>query len=722
MLGVPRVSVDGDALDLKGRPLHLLLRLVVGRGQPIPPARLGHDIWDGDSDGAVRVNLSRLRKAVGDDVVVRVGAGHALADSIVDADRFETLIERARDRDATITERIRTYDEAIGLWRGPAFDSIDPYPWLITEINRLEALREQATDEHLELRSLVEEPARLVPDLVEALDRAPLRERRAELLAEALYRSNRQSEALATIDRTRTLLRDQLGLDPGPALRDLEHRILTHDESLLITPRTIRESIAPDIAGLIRAATALIRTGAYAEGAGILDDAEAMARRAADQRSLAECLVTRSLHHSMSGSGDPHGPLDEARRIARRLRDGPLLAKVAGVAFGQGASPEIRSGLVELMEPLELLPSNASARVDLLCAAAVMVTLTSGSAAAELLLKNAAELHDTIQTERSGAVLAAARCVVGAGAGAPVEELERRAYESLDFARTGDDPMLAVVASHALMRSLYARGDLDAVDELLGPLLSAGRSAMMPFAIARVGVCRVMHAIARGHFELADALLEELDATADLLRTINTPRAAMAQRTLLALERGHVESYAESIRGEYEAGIDHPQAMGLLLVLAGGLDEDPMTLVEQLPADATRIPSIAVAALVALELGDRNLAAFCVTEFESMPDVVLATGLGTLLFGFVPHLRGSLRLELDDVDGAIGDLERALELTEPSGAQLWLDHLRTDLALALQRRNAPGDLGRAEELRGAVQAGPLLSVSARLARRFARLG
>ncbi len=715
VLGAPRVYVDEAFVDLRGRPLLILLRLATAGTTPVTAARLQTDIWDADIDeGAVRVNLTRIRRKLGDGVVVRRNGGYLLADARLDADRFDDLIAHGRDRSARIPQRISAYDEALGMWRGRAYEGIEKHPWVETVALSLDELREQAIDERLELRSLVEDPARLVPDIVTALEQQPLREYRVELLATTLYRSQRQADALAVIRDARRALID-VGLDLGPSLDDLEHQILVHDPSLLLTPLAIATTIRPDIEGQIRAATSLIRAGAFAEALGLIDAAESAATQAADRRSLAESLLARARHASMSGAADPLPVMGRARRLARELRDGPLLAKIAVAGFGHGAPGDLEAGFTELMEPLELLPSAAPERVDLLCAAAAMVGVSSGSSAGEALLAAAVEINETQGTDRTAAVLAATRCIVAAATGGAPDDVEANALEALELARSSDDPALAVVTAHALMRARYARGDLEGVDQLLAPLLAAGRAAMFPFAIVRVSICRGMHAIARAQLDRAETLIADTAAAGVRLRTLNTSRAVTGQRSLLLYELGRLPELLPDLEAQAVPGSPHASTYLAMLALADPARPSPSTFAHQVPDGATLPPFVAIASRVAAARDDEELASWCLAHLERMGEAVLSTGLGTMLFGFAPQLRADLRAVLGDLDGAIADYERAIELTQPSGALLWLDHARVGLAGALVRRDRPDDRRRADILLEEVREGPVVAISPRLA-------
>ena len=137
-----------------------------------------------------------------------------------------------------------------------------------------------------------------------------------------------------------------------------------------------------------------------------------------DQRTLALALLAQAQALSLSGGGDPHALIDQAQAIARAVGDGQLLAQAALVRVGSGVPEDKTAALVELTEPLELLAADAPERVDLLCAAAVIVTFIDGSPAAERLLDAAQKAHESTRSPRSEAVWLAARSIVAAVHGA----------------------------------------------------------------------------------------------------------------------------------------------------------------------------------------------------------------------------------------------------------------------------------------------------------------
>ncbi len=125
--------------------------------------------------------------------------------------------------------------EALALWRGPALADFIYEPFAQTEIARLEELRLVALEERIEADLALGRHVELVAELEALVDSQPLRERPRAQLMLALYRSGRQADALAAYRAARDTLVEELGVEPGPQLKELEAAILRQDESLLPT-------------------------------------------------------------------------------------------------------------------------------------------------------------------------------------------------------------------------------------------------------------------------------------------------------------------------------------------------------------------------------------------------------------------------------------------------------------------------------------------------------
>lgn len=158
---------------------------------------------------------------------------HADTDSC-DALRFEHLISEATSArrgsgDPVAAALLR---EALGLWRGSAYGDLHELSALRGEVTRLEELRLSAVEERADVELALGGAAQVVLWLEALVREHPLRERLRGLLAEALYRAGRQADALAVLAAARVALREELGVDPGPELRRIEHAVLTQDSAL----------------------------------------------------------------------------------------------------------------------------------------------------------------------------------------------------------------------------------------------------------------------------------------------------------------------------------------------------------------------------------------------------------------------------------------------------------------------------------------------------------
>ena len=233
VLGPLEVYRDGRSVPVPaGRRRAVLACLLVHARRPVPAGVLIEAGWRDDLPleprAALHTVLSRLRATVGADAIVSHAAGYALrvGEGAVDAHRFESL--RSGAGWAAPAQAVARLREALELWRGPAYDEFADRDFAAAEAERLERLRLDTTEEHAALLIEAGDPEEAVIELERLLVEHPFREHAVELLMDALYRSGRQADALARYRAHRDLLRDELGLDPSPAVRDLESRILGH--------------------------------------------------------------------------------------------------------------------------------------------------------------------------------------------------------------------------------------------------------------------------------------------------------------------------------------------------------------------------------------------------------------------------------------------------------------------------------------------------------------
>jgi DNA-binding SARP family transcriptional activator/DNA-binding CsgD family transcriptional regulator len=230
ILGPLEVARDGEPVPLGGAKQRALLALLLlSRNEIVPVDRLIEELWHGEPPGtarkAIQVHVSTLRKALGEDRIATQSPGYRLRvrEGELDLDRFEAL--RARGGAASLRE-------ALDLWRGTPLADFAYEPFARGEIGRLEELRvgtlEQRIDADLELGHHAE----LVPELERLVAAEPLRERPRAQLMLALYRCGRQADALEAYQAARRALLDELGLEPGRRLQELQSAILRQDPSL----------------------------------------------------------------------------------------------------------------------------------------------------------------------------------------------------------------------------------------------------------------------------------------------------------------------------------------------------------------------------------------------------------------------------------------------------------------------------------------------------------
>jgi DNA-binding SARP family transcriptional activator len=175
--------------------------------------------------------VSRLRKALGADTIASRKWGYVLraSPSEIDLRRFEGLLAEAEPLAAQ--ERAAKLAEALTLWRGPALADLVSEPALQRDIARLGELRLRTVERRIDAE-LEAGNADVVGELEELVAKQPLREHLRWLLILALYRNGRQAEALEVYRETRRVLTEELGLEPSPALKELERAILRQDPSL----------------------------------------------------------------------------------------------------------------------------------------------------------------------------------------------------------------------------------------------------------------------------------------------------------------------------------------------------------------------------------------------------------------------------------------------------------------------------------------------------------
>jgi len=235
LLGPVEVRVDGRAVELAGAKQRLVLAmLLLAGGQLVPAGRLVDELWGealpGDPAGALRTQISRLRRALGPagDSLVTAEGGYRLhvQRAQLDAARFEDAVAAAAA--AAAGPALALLEQALGLWRGPALGEFASRPFGQPEALRLDELRVAARERQAELLMSTGCAAEALVTLQAIVAEHPERERARGLLMQALYRDGRHTDALATFRSWRQHLSEDLGLDPSPALGRIEQDILRH--------------------------------------------------------------------------------------------------------------------------------------------------------------------------------------------------------------------------------------------------------------------------------------------------------------------------------------------------------------------------------------------------------------------------------------------------------------------------------------------------------------
>jgi len=229
LLGPLEVRLGDGPIQLCPRKQRAVLAmLALEPGRTVSADRLAEGLW-GDSlppsaAKMVQLYVSHLRRGLDGDAlrIVTRGRGYALdlADGDIDAVRAERLLEEARPR------------EALALWRGEPLEDLADEPFAAPEIRRLEELRLRAAELAIDADLAAGRHAEVIGELDALVAANPLRERLHAQWMLALYRANRQSEALAAYHAARASLVEQIGVEPGADLQRLHAQILAHDPAL----------------------------------------------------------------------------------------------------------------------------------------------------------------------------------------------------------------------------------------------------------------------------------------------------------------------------------------------------------------------------------------------------------------------------------------------------------------------------------------------------------
>jgi DNA-binding SARP family transcriptional activator len=242
ILGPLEAWEGGAPVALGGTKQRALLALfLLHANEVIVTERLIDALWEqppANATKAVQVHVSRLRKALGGTMPTSRPPGYRLELSLeqLDVARFRRLRDEARRNPETAADRL---EEALALWRGPALAEFADEPFARAERLRLEEERLEVLEERIDADLALARHAGLIGELEALVATYPLRERLRVRLMLALYRCGRQAEALAVYREGRRKLVEELGIEPGRALQELQQRILRQETALELTTRTL---------------------------------------------------------------------------------------------------------------------------------------------------------------------------------------------------------------------------------------------------------------------------------------------------------------------------------------------------------------------------------------------------------------------------------------------------------------------------------------------------
>jgi predicted ATPase/DNA-binding SARP family transcriptional activator len=332
VLGPLRVVDDGIDVRLTAlRHRALVATLLLRRGKPASAGTVIESIWGEDAppsaSSVLRLYVSQVRRILPPGRLTRTQAGYVLAvePGELDLDVFERLLARGSKAVRAGNHELAAalYGDALGLWRGSALADLADEPVALLEAGRLDELRLQATELWAAASLELGRASTVLAELQRVVVEHPLREGPRRLLMLALYRDDRQSEALAVYREGRQRLVEELGLEPSDELRELEGRIHRRDPSLQLDAGLPPVAVAPP---LPRPTTLTVGRGAQIE---------AVRRRLfASPQSLVTLV-------GPTGIGKTRLALEIARSLEGSFVNGVFFVELASVSDPELAVPTV---------------------------------------------------------------------------------------------------------------------------------------------------------------------------------------------------------------------------------------------------------------------------------------------------------------------------------------------------------------------------------------------
>ncbi|MEU4235173.1 BTAD domain-containing putative transcriptional regulator [Nonomuraea sp. NPDC026600] len=456
ILGPWETTANGEPVRLTGeRRVGVLARLALSAGQPVSAEELLTQVW-GQSTATtagkqLHIVVSKLRGLLSPhqdgEVIATVSGGYQLnlACERIDAHLFSLLGRQARAArtHGEITTANELFQRALTLWRGDALVGITA-PWAQVESARLEEERLTTLEDHMDLRLAAGDHHAVVPVLTAHAEIHPLRERPRAQLMLALHRAARSSEALAVYQKTRRVMLDELGIEPGAALRRLQQAVLRQDPALHLSSPAQRTTLAKPVIPIELPADTRVFTARATEMAWL-------------RRTLTDTvpgLPAVAAIHGPGGIGKSALAVHVAHAIADRFVDGVLYVDLGAATAGLQPLPPFEV-LCRLLRSLGLDGAALPATVDE--AAARYRSLTSTR-------KLLVILDDALDASQ-------VRPLIPAGPSCAVIVTSRQIMASLDsmshLRLTGLDPADATALFARIADSGRVRAEPDAAQQIV---------------------------------------------------------------------------------------------------------------------------------------------------------------------------------------------------------------------------------------------------------------
>ncbi|QRP46733.1 BTAD domain-containing putative transcriptional regulator [Amycolatopsis sp. FDAARGOS 1241] len=354
VLGPAEVVAEGRAVPLGGsRPLIVLAGLLLRANRVVSVDELSRWLWDDDqrrSKGALQTYVLRLRRALGEAVVIRTERGGYVLEidpDATDLGRFRELTVRGRAA-AEQGEHRRAaalFAQALAEWRGPALQNVESDALHRDETGQLAEERTRVREQWADALMAVGEYGTVVPELTRLTREHPLRERLHEQLILALFHSGRQAEALEVHRRISAVLAEELGLDPGAGLQRAHRLVLGGAPYQPAAEPQVPHQLPPDL-------------GAFAGREADLKALHALLP-ADDSTSTPIASV-----EGMGGIGKTTLSVHFAHGIADRFPGGQIFLNLRGYGPGEPVEPlaALETLLAALGVPAEQIPTDLDGR------------------------------------------------------------------------------------------------------------------------------------------------------------------------------------------------------------------------------------------------------------------------------------------------------------------------------------------------------------------------